>query len=318
MLKENNTDKTNNRNSFLRSRGAALLLTLLCLTLLSVIAMGLAGISISQSKISSNHFSSVQAYYVAEAGISQARARLAKETAVDPNWTPPPSTVFEGTVPVEGSSGSYSYTISPKASNTKSTYKVWDIESTGVIKGNNGYITAQRKISAVLESESLARYVMVIDSNPYLWGKSQTPNKYSGPMHTNGYFKFYGKPEFDSPLTSSNINDTCYVSSKNLYTQGGTNTTDPSLFYRYVYNYEQDKPVGAAGTNNFNFSGGQPTKPLPSNSTEQQNNATQVIEGNAVITMLSSGNMEVICDAGNFIYPCDGATIYVRKCGDRR
>ncbi|MCE1247325.1 MAG: PilX N-terminal domain-containing pilus assembly protein [Firmicutes bacterium] len=281
------------------NRGAALLLTLLCLTFLSVIAMGLAGMSISQSRISLNHFSGIQAYYVAEAGVNRARAELTRNV----KWIPTDD--FTGTISIEEGTGTYTLKVTPGSSNNSSTYKIWTVESTGTL---GGY---KRTITAILESESLSRYVMVIDSNPYLWGKSQTPNKYSGPLHTNGYFRFYGKPEFDSPLTSSNQNDSCYNSSKQQYVQGTTTTDDPSMFYRYIYNYTQDQPVGASGTNNFYFNGGQPTKPFPDSVDEQKNNATQVIEGDAVITMLSSGNMEIICDAGNFVYPCDDTTIFV-------
>lgn len=289
---------TNQKRKNRYASGMALLITLLCLSMMSVIAMGLIGITMSQSKISLNNTYSVKALYLARSGINRAQSLLEK----DKTWLP--SYPLLKYVDVDGETGSYSIMVKKLSINPKDTYQVWEVTSTGSL-GN-----AKRTITAVISTEPLSQYVYYTHDSLWLWGQSETPDSYFGPLHTNAYFNFYGKPKFDGPLTSSNHNDDYFDSSKRIYTQGSTVTDDPSLFYRYVFDYDQDKPMPAKGSNNFYFTGGQPYKALPSSTTAQEENATYVVEGNVLLEFLESGEMEVTSDEGTVLYSCNNTTLY--------
>lgn len=279
--------------------GAALIMTLLCLAMMSVIAMGLIGISLSQSRMSNNYCHDLQTMYVAKAGIERARAELGK----DKTWGTDGS--YSENISVDGVQGSFTVSAKLVSTNTKNTYKVWEITSRGVL-GNSA-----RTVTAVVDTESLARYVMFTNYSMWLWGQEKTPNSYDGPIHSNSYFGFYGKPEFDGPVTSSNLYDDYYDSSSRTYNQDGYVTSDSAKFYHYTYGYDEDKPVAAEDNNNFYFAGGQTVKPLPEDIDDQKNNATQVVSGDSVVEFLSSGNVKVTNSEGTNVFSCDNLTLYI-------
>lgn len=294
------------RTKTLKKSGSALLYTLLCIAMLSVITMGLVGISLTQSRISRDYYNSTRLLYIARAGATRALSELAK----DSSW--PSTSPYVGSLSFGGKTASYSITVTPAAGNSNNTYKVWEVNSTASMGSSN------RTVRAIAESETLTKYVMFTDSSVWLWGRSQTPDSYNGPLHTNKYFSFWGTPEFDSPLTSSNKDDyrdspyhLYYNEEERKYTQpNGYVTYDPSLFYHYVFGYSFDKPIASPGTNNFYFAGGQPEKPLPSDTTSQEANATHVISDDAVVTFLDTGGVEVVTDTGTQIYSTDKVTLY--------
>ncbi|MCD4784398.1 MAG: DUF4900 domain-containing protein [Candidatus Eremiobacteraeota bacterium] len=290
---------TTKRIKALNKSGSALLYTLLCIAMLSVITMGLAGISMTQSKISRDYYDSTKLLYVARAGMTRALSELAR----DSSW--PSTSPYVGTLPFGGQTASYSITVTPAAGNSNNTYKVWEVTSSASLGNSN------RTVRAIIESEALTKYVMFTDSAMWLWGRSETSDSYNGPIHTNKYFGFWGKPEFDSPLTSSNKDDSYYNSEKRKYTQDEYVTYDPSLFYHYVFGYSYDEPIASTGSNNFYFAGGQPEKYLSTNTTSQEANATYIIAGNATVTFLDAGGVEVVTESGTQIYSTDKVTLYI-------
>jgi len=291
----NKSNRINNSNK----SGSAILYTLLCIAMLSVITMGLVGISLTQSKISRDYYNSTKLLYIARAGISRALSELAS----NPNW--PPASPYIGSLTFGGQTANYSVTVSPAAGNSSNTYKVWEVTSSASM--NN----SKRTVNAIVETETLTGYVYFTDSTVWLWGRNRTPDSYQGPLHTNKYFSFWGKPEFDSPLTSSNKDDSYYDETERKYTQGGYVTYDPALFYHYVLGYDFDKPMASPESNNFYFAGGQPEKPLPADTISQEDNATYTISGNAVVTFLEEGGVEVITNEGTQILPSNKVTIYI-------
>ena len=278
--------------------GGAIILTLLCLTLLSVISMGFIGISLNQSKISYNYYLRSKLFYLAKSGISRAQLELEK----NPDWQ---QTTAE-TITVDGNKALVRLTVTPSSGNASNTCKIWTVKSTATMG------TSSRTVTAILESESFARYAMFTHDTSWIYEKSNSPDIYDGPIHSNGYFIIYGKPKFKSPLTSSNIKDSYYNPTEGVYKQGSDKTTDPSLFYHYISSYDNDKPEAEEGINTFYFAGGQPPRDLPSTVSEQQSNATIVLDNNAVITFLPSGNMEIITSEGTFVKSTDNVTVYAK------
>lgn len=294
-------------NVIKRNKAAALLLTLLSITLLSVIGMGLIGLTLTQSRISMNHYLMTRAFYVARAGIIRAKDELAR----DDNWAV--SDAYQGSITIESSAdrkavGYYTVSVTPADGNNSNTYKVWYVTSSANVDG------AKRTITAILETETLARHVLYTDYTITLYGQDKTPDNFSGPIHTNRYFIFDGKPEFDSAVTSSNQYDDYYDEATRTYTQGGKTYIEPDKFYHYTTSYEQDKPVAKEGANSFYFSGGQPVKTLPSSTQAQYENSNIVFEGDIKITFLDGGQMEITSQSGDetttAIYSTDFKTVY--------
>lgn len=279
-----------------KESGGAIILTLLCLTLLSVISMGFIGISLNQSRISFNLHQRTQLYYLAKSGISRAMYEL--ET--NPNWKQDsPETISVG-----GNNALVQVTVTPSAGNSKNTYKVWTVNSTARMG------TLSRTVTAKLESETFARYAMFTDRVGWVFDQDNSPEIYSGPIHSNRYFLFYGHPKFKSPVTSSNINDEYYDPKTGKYNQWGDVTMDPSLFYHYMVSYDNDKPQAEDGVNTFYFAGAQPPKVLPDNVNSQKENSNIAIQGNVIVNFLPSGDMKIVTNEGTFIKSCKDVTLY--------
>ncbi len=276
--------------------GGAIILTLLCLTLLSVISMGFIGISLNQSRITFNHHQRTQLYYLAKSGISRAIFQLES----NPEWKQDsPETISTG-----GNNALIQITVKPESGNSTNTYKVWTVTSTARMG------TSSRTITARLESETFARYAMFTDNVNRIYEIENSPEIYSGPIHSNRYFRFYGHPKFRSPVTSSNINDFYYDEKEGKYEQKGDKTKDPSLFYHYNTSYTDDKPQGEEGINTFYFAGAQPPKVLPNSVTEQKENSNIAIQGNVIISFMPSGEMKITTNHGTFIKSCEDVTLY--------
>jgi len=286
-----------------RETGGALILTLLCITLLSVVTMGMASISLKQGRISSSHYKATQLLYLARAGISRARLKL----ALDENWAK--TEPYEENITIDNSTAQIKVEVTPAAGNSSNTYKIWTVTSTATLE------LGSRKVTAILEKETFARYAMFTDDMGWLYEYGNSHDLYSGPVHSNKYFLFYGKPEFSSPITSSNLSDDYYDPQNGKYEQGGDITIDPSLFYHYWISYSNDKPVAAEGTNNFYFAGGQPPKFMPSGiSDEQKDNAAIFIEvvdpDIPEITFLNSGQMQIKVGLETTVKSSESVTVY--------
>ena len=279
-----------------KESGGAIILTLLCLTLLSVISMGFIGISLNQSRISFNHHQRTQLFYLAKSGISRAMYELAK----NPEWKQD----APETISVAGNNALVQITVTPASGNTTNTYKVWAVTSTARMG------TVSRTITANLETETFARYAMFTDHVGWFFDDENSPEIYSGPIHSNRFFQFYGHPKFKSPVTSSNINDLFYNPKTGQYKQWGEETMDPSKFYHYVTSYVNDKPEAEDGINTFYFAGAQPPKILPDNVNDQKENSNIAIQGNAIINFLPSGEMKIVTGEGVFIKSCKDITLY--------
>jgi hypothetical protein len=169
-------------------------------------------------------------------------------------------------------------------------------------------------VVAWVHQESFAKYAYFTDvdvgsdGNPIYF---VTNDRITGPSHTNGYFSFAGTPQFSQQVSSANTNDP-YLSG-NQYHQGGTNTTDTTLFYHYNTSYAVDKPTALNNSSTFSFNGGQADVPLPTSTLSVKNSATVTITGNATLILSNAGTVTVKQTGFNDkVYPTTSqTTIYV-------
>src|ERR1700726_1535488 len=105
---------TNTKRRLRSERGAALVIAIFSLMLISIVATSLILTAGTQNAIKSNYKSAMQAFYDAKAGLEEARGRL---------WWPSPPTlnvitncVFPGNLPMQV--GQVCYIVNPSAGET--------------------------------------------------------------------------------------------------------------------------------------------------------------------------------------------------------
>lgn len=265
-----------------RAGGFALALTLFLVTILAVLAFGAVGVSTMEARTARQDELAAQAMYAARAGISLARARLAR----DFHWTTGSGRFGESGFDVEAV---------PKDDNDAIQDKVWRVTSTGFCQ------QATRQLVAFIGLESFARFCYFTDielstSNTPIYFMSR--DELDGAVHTNGYFHVAGTPRFASRVTSANGGDSCYDSGDFTYRLGGTQR-DPSRFYRPQSSYAADRPTALGGSSGFSFAGGQRRIPLPDSTAVVRQGADRLFVGIHELRFQDSGTVTVLKKSRN-------------------
>jgi hypothetical protein len=134
-----------------------------------------------------------------------------------------------------------------------------------------------------------------------------------GPVHTNGYFSIYQHPDFGGKMTSANTGDSRYNSTTKKYSQGGNTYTDPTKFFRYYNNYNQDYPVAKNNSPDFSFTGGVSEAEFPFNLDQIKAKATYTYTGDVnYIKFTNTGQAEINTTGSQKVYiNTANATIYI-------
>jgi hypothetical protein len=254
-------------------KGFSLALTVIVTFLLLMIVTSLVLQLTYRSRATLVNFNSLTAFNLARSGIAKAAFELQK----DPLW---------------GSSGAYILTedngtcdISVTVpSGSPSPVKNWKVTATGHARGNT------RAITAWLEKRSSLDYLSWSDSEHSSYGEAwlSSNETFTGPMHTNGFFSFRGKPRFTAPLASANLNDPCFKSQEGLYSQGGKSYGDNRLFYHYYTSYTNDMPSPLSSNTSFAFQGAANPSAFPVFDPTWRDRATLVFDGDVDIIQFSS------------------------------
>ena len=175
-----------------RQDGVSLVTTVLVVMLLSTISVALFSKIISGNKISVNHFSSSQSFWLAEAGIERSLHWLRYQD-------PPPGGVSPFTLynDVSLAGGTYSVEIDPDDNNTSTYIKQYAIRSTGT------YGPASRQLEVQVRMNTFGRYAYLTGDEGYgtIW--FYTGDVIEGPLHSNDQIAINGTPTFMGRVTSS-------------------------------------------------------------------------------------------------------------------
>jgi hypothetical protein len=286
------------RREFSRS-GFSLALTFIVTFLLLLIITSLVLQLTFHSRSTLANFNSLAAFNLARSGITKASF----EVQADPLWaTTAPFILSE-------ENGNCEIRVTVPAGGT-SPIKYWKVSSTGRSRGS------ARILTAWLEKKSSLEFLSWSDnefSDTYGEAWISEGEFFAGPMHTNGYFSFRGKPRFGSPLTSSNTGDPFYKAGEGLYVQGGKSSSDNRTFYHCAVSYARDMPIASSNNAPFSFQGATNPAPFPAFDPDWQNRATLVIEGTADQMLFSTkGTVEITQGLVTKSYSCQDATIFVK------
>lgn len=198
-------------------KGIILITAYLVIVVLLILGSSFVTRSLSERRISEREKSSIQTFYLAEAGFERGMDWLRAQ----PN--PPEGTdVFDplgGTVTLGG--GNYRITIDPDDSNPGVFLKKYSIISTGSIGDTT------RGVVAEVQVDSFARYAYFTDDEHFRWGWWLIPvwfvtgDYLTGPVHSNSHFHIYGNPVFAGPVTTADD----YIQ----YYQGGPPLDNPDF-----------------------------------------------------------------------------------------
>lgn len=168
-----------------KTRGVALLITILLMSLILFLLLYFLGFSVTESKISKNQSLSVKTYYLAEGGVNEMVWRLKNDATYEnsfetnPSWT----ASFSRANPFGPNSGSYDVTIT----NTSNAHG--QIVSTGKINLGGGK-TTQRVIKTyvykALGQTSIGNSAGYADGNINI--SASRVNFYNGSAHSNNVF----------------------------------------------------------------------------------------------------------------------------------
>jgi Tfp pilus assembly protein PilX len=261
-------------------RGAALLTVILLLLLASVLVAAYASTIVGERAMSSNVHIGRGALYASDAGVRLAEQSLANlgKTRLDSlkaiyngigGVIKQPTKVFPAgnivasqTNPSFNTTTTITFSDSLFAANAQLYNYEYQITSTGQ-QGNSGkrVVVSSGVLRLSVGRGSFADYMMftnvhTMPSGSAIWFTSS--GNFEGRVHTNGEFRFQGRPTFQDLVTSVNAKAWYYNNSKN----GGTIELNDD------HNGTTDVP---------NFYGGflrsQPPIDLPTNSYSQQNAA---------------------------------------------
>lgn len=168
----------------LRSRyGIALAMTLFGLAIMAVIVFTAASIATMGSRARVQDLQSLTALYLAESGVQRACSMLESNSS----WTGMTATMSNGTVTI---------TASPISSSGGGNNAGWQVTSTS----SSG--SSSRTLVAYVQGDSFSKYE--IFTGDATAGAMVTGQSFTGPVHTNTHFNFYGNPTFTNAVDSSN------------------------------------------------------------------------------------------------------------------
>ena len=173
-------------------RGISLVTTILIVLLLSSISVATFSLVISNNKISVNHLSYSQAFWLAEAAMERALHWLRYQD-------PPPGGVapFDLFSNVSLGGGTYSAQIDPADQNTSTYIKQYTIRATG------SYGPATRRLEIQVRMNTFGKYAYLTGDEGIgtIW--FITGDVIEGPLHSNDQIAIYGSPTFLGRVTSS-------------------------------------------------------------------------------------------------------------------
>lgn len=162
---------------------------------------------------------SEEAFYLAEAGVDSGLAWL-RAQPFPPGGTQP--LVIQGGWQALGN-GRFMAVVEPDPGNPGSAVKRYVVRGLGSA-GPEAAPLAAREANLTVQSEAFSRFVYFSTAEATAWGARVwfvTGDRLDGPVHSNGQFNMYGRPEFYGPVSSAR-------DSLNLW-GGGPPTTDPQF-----------------------------------------------------------------------------------------
>lgn len=186
------------------NRGIILIAAYLIIAAMLILGAAFVGRSINEKIVAQRELESVQAFFIAEAGVDCGLDWL--RTHQPPSGTTP----FDpfGGAQVLGK-GSYTVSIDPDDNNPSRHLKKYKIISQG-IAGDVTAPKATREIISVKQRDSFARRVYFTDDEHFRWyGNYRIPvwfttNDYlDGPTHSNSHLHISGNPLFAGPVSTT-------------------------------------------------------------------------------------------------------------------
>ena len=312
-------------------RGAALLTVILLLLLVSVLVAAFVTTITGERAMSSNVHVAREALYAADAGVRLAEQQLANlgKTKLDsvvaaysgtggvikkPSLLfPSGNLVYTQTNPKFTATATIGYTDSLFSLVSQVYNYEYTITSTGS-QGATGsrQITCSGLLKMTAGRGSFADYMMFTNAHTMPDGSAiwfTSSGNFQGRVHTNGQFRFQGRPTFSDLVTS--------VSTTAWYYNNGSN-----LQLNADYNRTIDVPNFYGG-----FKRGQPTIALPTNSYGQQNAtiggdplSTTTPSNSAINSALTGSNSSSAPSNGVYIANSGGAVtggVYVQGSLDK-
>lgn len=269
---------------FSKSRGFGLLLVLMVVMLCSIVAFAAVSIVTLDSQSEMFELNAMQALNFARAGVFRAVSQL----RVDATWGASQTSTWSQ------NGGSYALTVYGAPGNQTGASKLWRVTSTG------SYGSASRTVVVWLAQESFSRFAYFSNSETSPSGSAVAfvnADRITGASHTNGFYTISGHPQFGDRVTSANQGDADYDAATFTYSQGGTGSTDPSMFFRYKTSYAADTPAPLGQSASFGFYGGQPAVALPTDSSQVKSKADLLLTGDATL-IFNAGQTVTVKQAG--------------------
>lgn len=266
--------------------GFVLAVTLFLILILSLVAFGALSLATLDTRSARQDYAGARALYAARAGVSRAMDELASNYA----WSS-----GSGLLTADADQEAYSVTVVPAPDNASRSEKLWRVTSVGSCEG------AQRRVEAILQLESFARFIFFTNRE---FTTSGTPiyfftqDRLDGPVHTNGYFSISGHPRFADRMTSANSGDSLFNATDFTYRQEGTQT-DPARFYHTHTGYGSDSPVALDSSPRFSFAGGQNAITMPLDTGQIKNMADHAYSGTIEFQFRDNGTVLVRRRTGN-------------------
>ena len=178
-------------------KGTVLIASYLVITVLAILGSAFVSRSISEVRVAQRQKNSMDAFYLAEAGIDKALVYL-RSLPNPPGGTGP----FD---PLGGSqglgSGGYTITIDPDDNNPSTSLKRYKIISSGFV-GNVTDPEVTRQLLSEVRLDSYARYAYFTDDEHFRWYGWRIPvwfitgDLLEGPTQTNSHLHISGDPVF--------------------------------------------------------------------------------------------------------------------------
>lgn len=247
-------------------KGIVLIAAYIVIAVLTILGAAFISRSISETRIAEREQNSIQAFYLAEAGIDYAIEQLRGGVSSGQNSAS------------LGNIGNYSCTWQRIGSTSQ-----WEIISNGTV----GDI--QRSVRVELQPDTFARYLYFTDDEHFRWWRWRIPvwfitgDALGGPLQTNSHFHISGDPAFSDPNFHKSVkSEDDFIT----YMNGGwpINSTSSS-------NPPYDNPTFQEG-----LQLGEDRAPFPSKALDLRTAAVQqglMLTGPTTIVFRDDGTMDV-------------------------
>jgi len=170
-------------------RGASLVAVMAVMTAVLLIGTALFVFGVAEHDMATFHTEEAQAFYLAEAGLSRAKAFLDGKLE---RGQYPGSKTFNNQNLGEGK-----YTVTMQNVGTANPwYTKYDVISTGEVNG------VQRRVHATVSMETFGKYLWFVDESNFLrWFTSN--DRMDGLVHSNDWIRINGDPWFGDKVTTS-------------------------------------------------------------------------------------------------------------------